>query len=120
MSNVSEDVNHREWIKTDDLQFVSQNGNEFTVVEISFLNDGWFVTQEIDINFDHLDECDYKSAVSAYYSSLEEVKNLYGEDWKRVVAEIIAEQTAFSSDDFQCDSEEELHKYLEGHYGIVV
>lgn len=47
---------------------------------------------EFDILISHYDEEKVNNHISSYYKSIDEVKELYGEDWEWIVAECIFEQ----------------------------
>ncbi len=44
------------------------------------------------MDFDDYDEDDLEKGVEAYYKNLDEVKRIYGDDWKQIVLECIFEQ----------------------------
>lgn len=44
------------------------------------------------MDFDDYDENDLEKGVKAYYRNLDEVKRIYGDDWKQIVLECIFEQ----------------------------
>jgi hypothetical protein len=44
------------------------------------------------MDFDDYNEDDLEKGVKSYYKNLDEVKSIYGNDWKQIVLECIFEQ----------------------------
>lgn len=84
------------WIRTDDFQLVQKvDENNFNVIDPTFLPGGKIVLlHEIDINItDYQNEA--KDYITSYgYENLQAIETIYGDKWKQVFAECIAEQLA--------------------------
>lgn len=97
-------ANSNGWVQTDDNQFVKQlSDSRFEIYnEVTYGENNEYT----EIFFDEIDVDDYsdnlEKEIKGYYSSVNEVKEIYGSDWKMIVAEIIAEQSEheYKLDDF--------------------
>lgn len=106
------------WVQTDELQFVKTvNENEFEIIETIDVAGEFYVVDWLIID---LDEYDLESEVKGYYDSLEEVKSIYNDDWRMIVAEIIAENHASISEGTKLNNLEEVKDFLKNKYGITV
>jgi hypothetical protein len=108
------------WIRTDDLQFVKKNDDDnYEVIETTTLhhNSTKYVVQHLVID---INEYDLENEISSYYDSVQQVKDIYKEDWKQIVAECIAEQSSMDNDDFSCTTKEELLVYFKTKYDIEI
>ncbi|MGG0667698.1 hypothetical protein ABE073_04130 [Lederbergia citrisecunda] len=103
-----------EWIQTDALQFVKEvNENTFEVLETYQIWGGDIALAHLTID---LNDYDLEDEVSNYYSSLDEVKEQYGNSWKQIVAEIIAENNAENGIIFA--EEDDLKEHIKSKYKI--
>lgn len=111
------------WEQTDEFQFVKKiDDNEFKVIETVSFPDGHFEYGVFYFDFSDYNKEELSKQVRGYYDSLEEVQEIYGSDWKQIVAEILAENESGDSGttDNVFSSEEELKKNLFYEHGIVV
>lgn len=84
------------WEQTDDLQFVKRiDEDNFRFIETTIYPDDTCSYGVIDIDIAEYSEEDLDYEARGYYGSLKEAKELYGSDWKIVMAEVIAEQTMY-------------------------
>jgi len=105
----------QEWIQTDELQWVMRLSEDvFRVIDITRTpdEDCWITDIEVDISM-YSDEA-LEKEVRGYYNSLALVKQTYGDDWKQIIAEIIAEQN--TEDLVEFDKEESAKVYLRDKY----
>ena len=85
------------WEQTDDLQFVKRiDEDNFKIIETTSYPDGSYSYGVINIDIAEYSEEDLDYEARGYYGSLKEAKELYGSDWKIVMAEVIAEQTMYA------------------------
>ena len=85
-----------EWIKTDDWQFVKKvDEDNFIVLDVKGAPTGGYRLEEIDVNIKDY-ENELEDVINGYYDSVDIVKETYGDDWKQIIAEIIAEKTEHS------------------------
>lgn len=107
------------WEQTDEFQFVKRiSENRFEVLETVLVGEGYELWH-IDIDLNIYNEDDLEKEVRGYYSSFSEVKEIYKDDWKQIVAEIIAENDASSSSGGEyLKNVEELKKRLQEEYEI--
>lgn len=108
------------WSRTDELQWVKQeNEDYFVVLETTYFpHNGHYVLQVREINFNCHTEQELEDEVSGYYDGLSDVKSQYGESWKQIVAEIIAENSQIDEQDKTFQSRNELFSHLEKEFGI--
>lgn len=59
--------------------------DHFSIDEAKADTDNWIESGRIDL--DKLSDDDLKNAWETYYSSLDEIKNWYGDEWEFIVAE---------------------------------
>lgn len=106
------------WEQTDELQFVRKsNEDDFEVIETLDVAGEFYVVDNVYVD---LEDYDLEEEVSAYYESLEEIKTMYKDGWKQIVAEIIAENEASLSGGVKLETYEDVVKYLESEYKITV
>lgn len=106
------------WERTDELQFVKKiNDDEFEVIETINVAGEFYVVDElwIDLNDYNLEE-----EIKGYYDSLEELKAFYSNNWRKIVAEIIAENNASLSDGTKFDSVSDVCSHLWYEYQIDI
>lgn len=107
----------KEWIRTDDNQWVYQiSTNVFKLMEIrDFENRIMLVDTIIDLT-DYTEE-DLQSELSAYYDSLDQLKELYPDpnDQRQIAAECIFEQMWSELNVSYFDSEEDAYSYVEDY-----
>lgn len=96
------------WLKTDEKQFVKKlDDSKFMIYdEIAYGDDNEYT----DVFYGEVDIADYSDEelnklVRGYYKDINEVKEIYSheDEWKQVVAEIIAEQDDhnYTTEDFE-------------------
>lgn len=112
------------WFQTDELQWVKKiDENNFTVLEVTTFEltlHKNYTLQVVDVDISALTDDELNEEIDGYYNSLEQVKESYPDDWKQIVAEIIAENTEVNlENDKSFDTEELLLKYLKVEFGIV-
>ena len=112
------------WFQTDELQWVKKiDENNFTVLEVTMFEltlHKNYTLQVVDVDISALTDDELNEEIDGYYNSLEQVKESYPDDWKQIVAEIIAENTEVNlENDKSFDTEELLLKYLKVEFGIV-
>lgn len=118
---VSEDIYNsikdggvKDWIKTDDNQLCLKITNDiYKMINVVEVGDKLVLLNE-DVDFSELSNSDLEEAINGYYNSLEEVKELYKEDWKMIVAECISEQLN-SDDKVYFDTIEDVNNHLEAN-----
>ena len=84
----------KEWIKTDDLQFVAKSGckNEFEVIDIVQSPEGFFIVNHLLVNLDKYDNKEIETVLKSFgYEGIEDVISTYGTSANQIVAECIAE-----------------------------
>lgn len=109
------------WIKTDELQWVKQRGDEMNwqVIDVIVWDDSRYYVKDIGVNLNDYSDVELHSIVTSHYDSLAQIKEQYGENnWHQIVAEIIAENEPPDNQDAQLDSAEELAAHLKEKYGI--
>ena len=107
------------WIKTDELQFVEKiNQNEYEIIECVSFPDGSYTYGVNYIDLEKYTDDELNTEVQGYYGELEEVINEYGDSWRQVVAEIIAENS--DNLDNRLDNIHELADDLKINFGIEV
>lgn len=73
-----------EWFETDELQWVKQiNASTFEVIDVEVVE---YNGEVENFGLKHI-----TVDVEMYYDSVEEMKKEYAEDWKQIMAEIVAE-----------------------------
>jgi hypothetical protein len=78
------------WFKTDELEFVQNvKGNVFQVLEIVNVKSN-FLLQETLINLDSYTDDEINEYLDDYFPSLVQIKELYRDNWKAILAAIIA------------------------------
>lgn len=85
------------WIESDDScrqKFKKLDENRFLYKEDRITNPetGEKYVYESLMDFEDYTEDDLEKGVEAYYKNLDEVKRIYGDDWKQIVLECIFEQ----------------------------
>lgn len=105
------------WEQTDELQFVKKiSDNEWEVIEVINVCENFYVVNKLEID---LKDYDLECEVQGYYQSLTEVKETYLDDWKQVVVEIIAENSA-SLNGVKIESYSNVEKHLKNKYEIIL
>ena len=102
------------WKQTDETQWVKKiDENNFEVLD-GLMFQGKMFLNLVTVNIQDYSISEIEEEVSSYYNSFEEVKAVYADDWKQIVAEIIAENDGI-------DLEHEIKhpvSYLLENYGI--
>lgn len=108
------------FIQTDNNQWVRKNSEDcFTVIEITIYED--YCVSEIEVDLTKYSEKDIEAEINGYYDSLEQLKMEHPDEWKQIVAEIIAENTESDDEyDESFEDEDELYEYLKETYNIEV
>lgn len=90
----------QEWEQTDDLQWIMcKNEDVFQVIEVTLIPSGHYLLTDMEVDLSYYTDNELEEVVSGYYDNLTYVKEVYGNAWKQIVSEIIAEQ----------NNEERLH-----------
>lgn len=107
------------WINTDETQWVKKvSDNRFEVVDVvTYIEDGYYV-KHIDVDINLLTDKEIQSGLIGFYPSLENVKEIYGDDWMQIVAECIAENETIDNQSAFFEQKSELQKHLNEQYGI--
>lgn len=105
-----------EWIQTDELQWVMRISDDvFHVIEVTRLPDQYSLVTDMEIDLSHYSDEDLENDVSGYYDNLSHLKEVSGDSWKQIVAEIIAELNTENRIVFK--DEEAVKTYLRNkHY----
>jgi hypothetical protein len=86
-------TNMREWVQTDELQWVMRISEDtFQVIEVTILADQHCLVTDMEVDLSLFTDDDLEKQVSGYYDNLSHLKEVCGADWKQIVAEIVAEQ----------------------------
>lgn len=89
----------------------------FTVVDVTLYEE--YCVSETEVDLTKYYEKDIESEIDGYYDSLEQLKMEHPDEWKQVVAEIIAENTESDEEyDESFEDEKELCEYLKETYEI--
>lgn len=108
------------WTRTDELQFVKkESDNEFNVLETIVLDDKYFLN-DIHVNIESYSEDELQYEVNGFYSSLDEVKEIYKDNWKQVVAECIAKNESSINNGIKFNSVGDLCFHLWTDYKIDI
>lgn len=112
------------WTKTSELEFVKQiNDDKFLVIEIRN-SDNTYILQEVSVNLSSYSEDELNDYLEDYFPSLNQIKGQHKNDWKQILAGIIAFVQTYieeieSKNDVRFNNEMELQFYLKKQYGIV-
>lgn len=106
----------KEWIRTDDNQWVYQiSDNVFKLMEIrESIVDNKFLLVSTFVDISDYSEEELQVELSGYYDSLDELKEKYPDinDQKQIAAECIFEQMWNNLNSSYFESEEEAYKYV--------
>ena len=107
------------WVQTDELQYVKKiDQNKYNIIECVYFQDGSYTYGVNHIDLEEYTDDDLNEEVQGYYESLKEVVNEYGDDWRQVVSEIIAENEC--NLDYGFKNIHELARDLKNRFGIEV
>ncbi|MFF2532428.1 hypothetical protein ACFVS2_26535 [Brevibacillus sp. NPDC058079] len=106
------------WIKTDSIQWVREiTEDKYCVLDGVKFKDHYYL-KEVDVDLSFFSEREIEDEIKGFYDSFESIKDIYGEAWKQIVAEIIAENRALEDDDLTFDSLQQLNDYVVVEFGI--
>lgn len=106
-----------DWVQTDTLQWVKQlDEDRFEVVNGERIPGGTTIANMV-VDVLSYSESELEEFVTGYYDSLEHLKEENGENWKQIIAEIIAE-TSIHPTEMTFDTNDALEIHLEITYGI--
>ena len=83
----------KEWMKTDDLQFVAKiNEKKFEVIDIVQSPEGLFIINHALVDLDEYDNKEIEAVLKPYgYKGIENVISIYGTSANQIIAECITE-----------------------------
>jgi len=102
------------YIKTDDMQFVhKQNETDYIVLDIVETPDDTYLCKRVWVGLEWYTNEDLEAEISGYgYTSLDNVRELYGDSANQIIAECIAENTQFDEDTEHLKTIEEVNNWL--------
>ncbi|WP_050182626.1 hypothetical protein [Domibacillus robiginosus] len=109
------------WIQTDTFQYVlcNQDSNMFyRVVDLVYTGTA-FKVKVVDINLYDYTETQLEKEIGGFYNLLSDVKRIYRDSWRQIVAEIIAENEAVDSD-LTFKNAIDAAYYMKGIYDIPI
>lgn len=114
------------WEKTDDLQWVQKTEDGYHVVD-ALVDDNneeeeeAFVIKSVHVYFDDYEEEKIASTLRFFgYESIEHAKEIYKEDYPKILAECLAESVDLrEADTTEVANTKELQRELQNQYNIV-
>jgi hypothetical protein len=105
------------WIRTDGTQFIKKiNNTTFEVVEVVGADVCGFKISQQTIDIEDLTEEDIQDVITGFgYESIDDVKNIYGDDYAQIIAECEAETNWNTIDNLNFDTEDEAIIYIENN-----
>lgn len=105
------------WVHMDDIQWVKQiSDSVFHVLDGTRYPDGQYTLTDLVIDVSSYSQEELENHVSGYYDSFESLKSEVGDEWRQIIAEIVAEQTTLKPNEFF--DQDTLAKHLMEIYGI--
>lgn len=116
-----ETENALNWIKTSEYQWVRMvDENLFYVIDVTVLGleQEKYYVKPITVDLWLMEDKEIETRIQGYYKSLNNVKEIFGKKWKRIVAECIADNEPIDPSHSYFDTLEELTEHLLNVYKI--